>query len=246
VEKDLNELVSKLRQAAGANLKSVVLYGSAVAGDFHARHSNLNVLCLLERLDAAELERLAPAAEWWERRGNPAPLLFTLEELKRSADVFAIELLDIQSAYRVLEGEDWVAGLEVPMRLHRLQVERELRQALVRLRERYLAGARDARSVLHLMTASISTFAVLFRHALIALDAAQSERSGVSNPKRAAIRGLAERLHFDPAPFETVLEVREGKRQAKDVPFEATFRGYLEGITKVVDEVDRRLASEAH
>src|SRR5712692_11281917 len=110
MEKDLSELVEKLKQAAGGNLKSVVLYGSAASGDFQPKHSDLNILCVLERLDGAELAKLNPTAAWWARKGHPAPLVFTPEELHRLADVFAIELLDIQASRRVLDGEDVLDG----------------------------------------------------------------------------------------------------------------------------------------
>jgi len=33
-EKQIDEFVSKLRQAAGDNLESVILYGSAASGDY--------------------------------------------------------------------------------------------------------------------------------------------------------------------------------------------------------------------
>jgi len=33
-EKKIDDFVKRLRAAAGANLESVILYGSAVAGDF--------------------------------------------------------------------------------------------------------------------------------------------------------------------------------------------------------------------
>ena len=34
MEKDLQELVNKLKVAAGVNLRSIVLYGSGATGDF--------------------------------------------------------------------------------------------------------------------------------------------------------------------------------------------------------------------
>ena len=162
MEKDLSELVEKLKHAAGANLRSVVLYGSAASGEFHPKHSDLNVLCVLERLDAAELARLNPAAAWWERKGHPAPLVFTLEELRRSADVFAIELLDIEASRRVLFGEDVFTGLEVPMSLHHQQVERELHTNLIRLRQAYLAAPRDTK------TQDYNTYIGLFPNSVFA------------------------------------------------------------------------------
>src|SRR5579864_3778985 len=102
MEKDLNALVEKLKKAAGANLTSVVLFGSAAGGQYQPKHSDLNVLCTLERLDGAALEALRPPVEWWVAKGNPHVLMFTMDELRCSADVFAIELLDIKARHKVL------------------------------------------------------------------------------------------------------------------------------------------------
>ena len=74
------------------------------------------------------------------KQGNPAPLIFTQDELVRSADVFAIELLDMKRHHRMLFGADFLEDLEVPMQLHRLQVERELRTDWLRLRQAILAA----------------------------------------------------------------------------------------------------------
>ena len=127
MESKLAELVERLKSAAHDNLRAVVLYGSAVTGEFLAEHSDLNILCVVERAGSADLENLHAVAEWWIRQKNAAPLIFTFEELRRSADVFAIELLDMKSHHRMLVGEDFLANFEVPLQLHRLQVERELR-----------------------------------------------------------------------------------------------------------------------
>jgi predicted nucleotidyltransferase len=36
IEENMKEFVEKARAAAGANLQSVILYGSAASGDYHA------------------------------------------------------------------------------------------------------------------------------------------------------------------------------------------------------------------
>lgn len=239
-EKELNELVDKLKVLAGDNLKSVVLYGSAVSGEFHPKHSDLNVLCVLERLDALALERLNPATTWWARRGHPAPLLFGLEELRRASDVFAIEFLDIKTHHRTLAGEDVFAELEVPMGLHRVEVERELRSNLVKLRQHYLTSTRDNKGVLALMTESVSSFASLFRHALIALG--ESMPGDPPRRKREIIDRLAGLLAFEAGGFHAVLDVREGKLQPRNVDVPSTFRAYLQAIERVTNEVDERLS----
>lgn len=137
-EKELNELVGRLQPAAGANLSAVVLYGSAAGQEFREEHSDLNVLCLLHNLDGAALERLQPVGLWWWKKGHPTPMLFTLRELQESADVFAIELLDMKQSHRMLFGDDFLKTFDVPMTLHRLQVERELRTSIIRLRRIFL------------------------------------------------------------------------------------------------------------
>jgi len=254
MEKDLNELAARLKQAAGANLQSVVLYGSAASGGFHPKHSDLNVLCILERLDAGALEQLNAATTWWARKGNPPPLVFTAEELRRAADVFSIELLDIKAGHRVLFGEDPFASIEVPMRLHRHQVQRELRSNLVRLRQHYLAAPRRDKTLLRLMTESVSSFTTLFRHALIALgdsasppaaapeSAAASGHSRAVERARGAIDRLAALFGFDPGGFHAVLDVREGKRQTGSLDARSMFHNYLEAVTRVAQAVDERLS----
>ncbi len=132
----LSELVSRLKEAAGKNLESVVLYGSAVRGDFHPGSSDLNVMCTLVSIDFAELQLLAPVVQWWmHEMKEPAPLFFLTEELRRSTDVFAIESLDIKKFHRLLFGKDPVADLVIPMNLHRVEVEHELRLLLLKLRQ---------------------------------------------------------------------------------------------------------------
>ncbi|MCL6565552.1 MAG: nucleotidyltransferase domain-containing protein [Acidobacteriia bacterium] len=235
MEKLLRELVERLQQAVGPNLQSVILYGSAAAGEYQPGFSDLNILCVVENLDLEALEQLSPVIAWWTKTGQPAPLVFPREELLRSADVFAIEMLDIRAAHRVLHGENLFATLQVPMHLHRIEVERELRLQLLRLRQRYLATPQNKKALLDLLAASISSTLTLFRHALLALG----EPSAAS--RRAALEQLSRLLGFDPAAFHALLDLREGKRRVAELDPVALLRGYLGGLARVADEVDRRL-----
>src|ERR1700752_883351 len=134
-EKTISEFVTRLRAAAGANLESVILFGSAVAGDFHPEYSNLNLFCVVRDSSFAALQALAPAVKWWYSQKQPPPLFMTRNEIERTADVFTIELLDMQQHHRVLFGEDVVKTLVIPVSLHRTQVEYELREKLALLRQ---------------------------------------------------------------------------------------------------------------
>ncbi|HJT24977.1 MAG TPA: nucleotidyltransferase domain-containing protein, partial [bacterium] len=122
----ISEFTRKLQSAAGENLASLILYGSAADGDFHAGHSDLNLLCVLRDTAFPSLAKIAPAVDWWRRKEQPAPLCLTRQELQDSADVFSIEFLDMKHRYRVLYGEDVLRDLAVQMNLHRRQLEYEL------------------------------------------------------------------------------------------------------------------------
>ena len=231
----LDELVQKLKAAAGKNLKAVVLYGSAASGNYHPKHSDLNVLCLVEHAGATDLEALSPVAQWWIRKGHPTPLVFTADELRRSAELFAIEMCDIRDHHQMLHGEDFLAAFDVPMKFHRWQVKRDLRSNWLRLRQAIVSAPKKRSVQLGIMTASISTFAALFRHALIALGEPAPENN------RAAFDRFGAIVSASPAPFHTILDVREGKQQANKIEVDATLRGYLDFVHRVTNEVDRRV-----
>jgi predicted nucleotidyltransferase len=235
MEKEIAEFVQKLKDAAGGNLKSVILFGSSVSGEFQAKHSHLDILCVIERSDVSQIDALQPAIEWWIRKNNPEPRVFTAEELRRSADVFPIELLDMKERHRVLFGEDVLAQLSVPLRYHKLQVERELRTNSLRLRQAFLVAPKKPKARLGIMVSSVSSFVALFRHALIALG----EPPAAS--KRDAIDRMARIAGCSADGFHAVLDFREGKRSEKDFDLDGTIQGYLEFVEKATNEVDRRL-----
>ena len=237
MEGKLTELVNRLRAAIHDDLKTVVLYGSAVTGEFRAGHSDLNVLCVVERADSAALEHLHSVAEWWMRQGNLAPLVFTMDELRNSADVFAIELLDMKLHHRILYGADFLTDFEVPLQLHRLQVERELRTAWLRLRQAVLAAPLSNKVRTDIMLKSVSPFCALFRHALLALGHAMPAT------KRETVDAIASLTGANPAAFLAILDLREGKKKQKEIDVEASLNAYLELVEVVTNEVDRRLGT---
>jgi hypothetical protein len=235
IDHKLDELVQKLKAAAADNLKAVILYGSAATDEFHSKHSDVNILCLVDRADAAHLEALHGPVEWWVHRGQRPPLVFTLEELRRSADIFTIELLDMKSRHRILYGENALAEIPVPLHYHSIQVERELRTDWLRLRQAILAAPKKQNVYLELMVSSFSAFAALFRHVLIALGEAPTET------KREAIDRIAQFAGADPAGFHAILGVREGKLRERDIDSEKTLNQYFAFVEAVMEKFDRQL-----
>jgi hypothetical protein len=231
-EDKIKHFVEKMRAAAGANLESVILYGSAASGDYNPAFSNVNLFCVLHDSSYPKLRSVAHVVRWWCRQKQPPPLFMTREELERSTDVFTIEFVDMVQHHRVLWGDDVIDKLQVPMRLHRLQVEYELREKLILLRQHVLLAGNNERRVSELMLRSVASFATLFRHALIAL--------GESGPltRRDAVARLASRVGFDPSGIQQVLDAREHKGNLKKLHAVDILGTYLAAVEKVASAVD--------
>jgi len=162
--------------------------------------------------------------------------VLTREEIERSTDVFSIELLDMQQRHRVLFGEDVLGGLQIPMHLHHVQLEYELREKLILLRTRLLAAG-TKKQLWELLLGSLSAFTTLFRHTLIAVGEAPP------TAKRDAVHALAKRIPFDPSAFLQLLDIRERKVETKQFDVNDVFSRYLAAIQQVTAAVDRMLDS---
>lgn len=231
----IEEFVKRAREAAGANIEGVILFGSAATDDFHPGLSNVNLLCILRDSSFQGLQALAPVAKWWDKQKQPPPLCMTKQEISRSTDVFTIELLDMKQHHRVLLGEDVLTSLEVPMDLHRVQVEYELREKLLLLRQHLLVASGDEARLWEVLLRSAPSFSTLFRHALIALGDSSHTR------RQDAVTALSTRLGFDPQALLQVLDVREKKLDRKKLNVNDLVSHYLGGAEKVVTAVDLAL-----
>jgi hypothetical protein len=233
MDKILNQMVERLRQAYGERLVAVVLYGSAAAGDHHARFSDFNILCVLTEITPRELGDGEAIFRWWRNQGSPAPLLLSEHEAATSTDCFPIEFTDIQRQHVLLDGRDVVSQLVVERVFYRAQVEHDLRAKLLRLRQKAAGVLSDANLLRRLLADSISTFCVLFRHALLLHGVDPGPH------KRDAVTQAAQQFAFDPQPFTTLLDLREEKIKPRGVEPAALLALYLKGIAAVTDAVDR-------
>jgi len=225
------QFTETLKRSCGDNLLSAVLYGSAAAGDGIEGKSDYNVLLILRDAGLPELKPVAAASAAWLKKGNPPPLIFTRERLLASADTFPIELSDMKDFHRVLHGENPLPGIKVELPHLRLAVERELKGALILLRESYLASGGGRRALEALMTESLSQFLVLCRAAL------RLREERVPASKLACAARLAEHAKFDAEAFDLAHQLRRGEYRG-GLDAEALFARYLGAADRLAAAVD--------
>lgn len=236
MQKQLSDLLERLQKALGDRLVSAVLYGSAAMDDWHEHSSDLNVLCVLDRLSPRELAQSEPVFRWWREQGNPPPLLLTEEELRTSTDCFPMEFHDMQEHRRILHGPDLIADLHIDRSFYRAQVEHELRAKQIRLRQRAAEVLTHSERLVRLMTDSISTFCVLGRHALI-LSGNQPRWK-----KTEIVAALEQALQMRFSAANEILAIRASTKRSTQMDTLALFEAYLnetDALVRFVDALDR-------
>ena len=226
------KMVEELKTLLGNQLVSVVLFGSAAAGDHMGKNSDINLLVVTRTLMLQELLPLSKAMVPWTRQGNPSPLILTQKELKDSVDVFPVEILDMQHNHKMLYGPDPVEKLKVSQKDLRIELEHEFRGKVLRLKSKFALTEARPSSIEKLMVESLSTFLVLFKSALWLYGIKPSPQ------KMESLRQLQQHITFDLEPFEVISRLKRGEKM-KDLNVLSLFEKYLGSIEAIVDNVNR-------
>ena len=227
----LDDLVS----THGKNLVSVILYGSAAAGDFVKYESDYNLLIALNRITPRDLRNAHACMREWQKMGHPVPVYFTVGELQNAADVFPIEFHNMERVRKVLYGADVLANLNISDEFLRHQTEYELRSKLIKLRRAYIPASASAESLSDLMAESLSSFAALFRAVLLL--------NGIEPPitKHEIVALTIQHLGIDGASFEKIFNIRENNlaKNLSEVEANTLFANYMLQIENIIGWVDK-------
>ncbi len=226
-EAALEKITAWMRDLYGTHLLSLAVFGSLARGNHHGKHSDINLLAVFDRADAATLALGAAAIRWWREQGNPAPIMLSQAEQASSADVFPLEYLDMQLAHRLLHGPDLFAGAPHFPEQHRLLLEHELRALILRLRSAFVSLQRDAKGLERALTESISTALTLLRHALVAVGDPMPA-SGAATLAAAALR-----FRFDQGPIEAIADARHQGQHLDGSRVRSLFADYLSALSTV-------------
>ncbi len=229
----LDELVPRLKDAFGAELRGVVLYGSAAAGEHIPDRSDFNVLVLVDSLSLDRLRAAGAVTQSWTRAGNPAPLTLTLAEWASSADIFPMEYADVLERHRVLYGVAPMDGIRVSHADLRLQVEQQAMGKLLQLRQGILQAGDDTAAQASLLAASLSAVMIVFR--------AVARLHGVVPPAAndALSSQVAQLAGLDSEPFVRVVRHVRHEQELKGSGVTLVLGAYLAGLERLVAHVNR-------
>ena len=232
-QKLLQAYTKDVKAAFGDQLEGLLIYGSAVRGEFLPGRSNLNLLLVVTGYDAATLKRYQPVHKRWSKEGVIIPLFLTDQEIRSSSSLFPLEFMEIQEHHRVLGGRDPFVGFHVEL----TRIEDAVRQGLaghvLRLRQRFAesGGANDA--VMILLPLAITSTIPLLR-------GIQRMRGWpVLTQSDAVIKDVADRLHIDLAGFQDALMLKRGIISPGPSEIPRVFDRYLQAATTLLEALNR-------
>jgi predicted nucleotidyltransferase len=228
----LDELVRQLQLAYTDALRSVVLFGSAVAGEHRPKTSDYNVLVIVDSLPLERLRAVAAVSKAWAEDGNPPPMTFTTREWKSSSDIFPMEYADILERHRILYGDAPFDGIRVNPADLRLQVEHQTMGKLLQLRQATMGAGGDTGLQLDVLEKSLSTLMVIFRGVV------RLHGEVPSQDYEALTRSVAGRAGFSPDPFYRVIRHARGAEKLPKDAASATLEQYLSAMERLVAYLD--------
>jgi len=215
----------------GSEFLGAYLTGSVLTRAFDPRRSRVNILIVARRLDTALLMTIAGAIPATRRAPHFDPLFLSRRQIEKSLDVFPIEWIEIRERHLLLEGEDVVAGLDVPRTNFRLQLEHELRSKQIQLRQTLLAWSKKPAMLESALRASASSFATLFRSLL--------RLRGEEPPAEAGrvYERTAQLFQLDDAGL-LVPHLLRHSRDAKRAEIPARYRSFLVELDRLINAID--------
>lgn len=234
-QQHLRAYVKDVQRVYGDSLAGVLLYGSAVRGEFLPGRSNLNVVLVVTSTKADQLKKYGALHRRWAKEQIVVPLFVTQADLPAMSLVFPLEYLEMQEHHRLLAGQDPLVGLKVDQRHLCAEVLQSLRGNLLRVRQRFIEGGGTEEAITILLPLSLTAVLPCLRGVQRLLG-----RPVVSQGEP-LLKDLETVFSVDLAGLRDAWLLKRGQISPgqKEVP--RLMERYLESLEQLVQTVEARL-----
>lgn len=226
----LQSYCEKTKELHGENLISLIIYGSALGGDFIPGKSNVNLLIALTRIDPPDLKKSVKLVGWGQKKGVIS-LMLTLEHIRTSTDVFPIEFSEMKENHLLIYGEDILTEISVNPENIRRQCEQQIKGGLIRLYQIYLETELKPKRMAALLENSLVSLIPIFRNLL------KLKKAPYSFNKEDVINKLGEKFAVNKEIFLKIWRIKQGREKPENI--EKLWGDYLEEIEKLGIIVDQ-------
>jgi predicted nucleotidyltransferase len=231
----LKSYVKDVTKLYGNELEGILLYGSAVRGEFLSGRSNLNLLLVMSSYDLAVLKKYDSIHKRWSKEQVVVPLFLTADDLQSASFAFPLEYQDILECHRLLWGQDPFVGLKIDARYLAGEVLQALRGNLLRLRQRLVEGRSTEEAMTILLSLSITAL----------LPALRGLQRLLGRPVLAhgepLLKDLEVHLKVDLTGLRDALLLKRGHISPGQKEIPRLMDRYLESLTKLMTTAEARI-----
>lgn len=227
VERALADVVHGLREAGGANLLGVALYGSLVKGRFTPGMSDVNLLVVVADAGLDALLPLAPILCGAFRQAQVVAFVATPADLCSAARLFPSKILDMQLFHRLLHGDVHLAEPRVDPGDLRHRTVQELENLRLRLRRQVLERGAEPSVLWDAVVRSLPKLAVVLGTLL--------RGGGVQLPleRPALLRQAARELGLEEAVMARVASLHRRDERPDAAAVREIARAYLDMLARL-------------
>lgn len=235
IQKLLKSYVKDAVEVYGNDSESIILYGSAVRGEFLPGLSNLNILLILSSYDLSALKKYDGLHKRWGKEQVVVPLFLTRADLAAASTAFPLEYQDILDCHRLLWGHDPFVGLKIDARYLAAEVVQGLRGNLFRLRQRLVEGRSTEEAITILLSLSITALLPVLRgfQRLVGRP--------VMMHGEPLLKDIESYLEIDLAGLCDALALKRGHISPGQKEIPRLMDRYLESLTRLVGVVEARI-----
>ncbi len=232
LQEKISPFFNEILQNSGAGIHSIYLVGRVLSEDYRAGGTKIDSVIVLQKMDLAFLDVLAPLGSKYGREGFAAPLIMDPVYICNSVDVFPLEFLNFQLLHQTLYGEDLLAGLEINRQELRYQLERELKGKLLWLHRIYVSAAGDRKVLAADIVRHFESYLPLFRGLLHLLG--QAPAAGL----KPALDQVEQTTGATAAVFEEIYAIKNNRAQPSKEEISQLFEKFYRATERLAEVVD--------
>ncbi len=232
LQEKISPFFHDILQDSAAKIHSMYLVGSVLTEDYQEKTAKIDSVIVLQKMDLAFLDILAPLGNKYGKQGFAAPLIMDPVYICNSVDVFPLEFFNFKLVHHTLYGEDLFARLEINKQELRYQCERELKGKLIWLHRIYVSAMGDRKVLADDIVRHFDGYLPLFRGILHLLG--QAPAAGL----KGALDQLFKAAGAETEVFEEIYAIKRNQVQPSKEEIVQLFEKFYRATEKLAEVVD--------
>lgn len=232
LQEKISPFFHEILQNSAAQIHSIYLVGGVLSEDYQEKAGKIDSVVVLQKMDLAFLDILAPLGKKYGQQGFTAPLIMDPAYLCNSVDVFPLEFINFKLAHHTLYGEDLMAGLEINRQELRYQCERELKGKLIWLHRIYVSAMGDRKVLAGDIVRHFEGYLPLFRGIIYLLGQTPPNALKPALERLATLTGTATEV------FEEIYAIKRSQAQPAKEEISAMFEKFYRATERLSEVVD--------